>query len=170
MKILNSKDLLQLMNNAIQNSIKINDFEIEIEDHLDINLNIDSIEFNNCFFRGGRIDFSDFVRNDDIKDQFCSLSFVDCIFGNDLYIKNCSLYSLEFKNVHIVSNNFSISSSDINRISIVGSPGKYNKIYSLTLNDLSFKKTSIDIRLNKFERMIYINNSIFKEKLLLIQT
>jgi len=163
MKILNSKDLLQLMNNATQNSIKINDVQIDIEDHLDINLNIDSIEFNNCFFRGGRIDFYDFVRNDDIKDQFCSLSFVDCIFVNDLYIKNCCLHSLEFKNVHISSDNFSISSSDINRISIVGSPGKYNKIFSLTLNNLSFKKTSIDIRLNNFEKMIYINNCIFRE-------
>lgn len=160
MKVLNSKELLKLINDTDQNRIKISDCEIVIEKSINIDLCIDSIEFNNCLIRGSRIDFYDFLRDDESKDEYCSLSFINCTIENDLVIKDCYLYAIEFNNVKIYSKTFFISSADIKRLTIVGSPKEHNNISSLVIDHI-FEDTIIDIRLNDFREVLCISSSVF---------
>ncbi|MFK7113789.1 hypothetical protein V3468_04980 [Flavobacterium oreochromis] len=162
MKKINNKEFEKLIDVFGYNDVLVSEYEIELDKEISIDLSKKSYTFKNCIFLGARIDFYDFERNNDFKNEYQSLSFSNCTIKNNLFIKECTLYSVEFDNVDVLSEQFFIAYSDINRITITGSSDKKNLIKSIHLDNLNFKESHLDIRLNEIQESFVISNSYFK--------
>lgn len=163
MQTISNSSFEKLVNEFTDKEIILSDYLIEFKEPINIDLSLLSFSFKNCLLRGSRMDFYDFNRDADKKDKYASLSFEDCTIENDLFIKDCDLYQVDFHNVTISSHWFNITSSNINRITINGKSDKRNTIKSLILNNLKYGATTIDMRLNDFSDTLMINNSSFQD-------
>lgn len=161
MKKINDIEFEKLINQCDSDNCVISDYEIDLENSINIDLSQKSLNFKNCFFKGARIDLYDFTTNES-KDEFQSISFRDCVIENNFYIKDCSLYCVELLNVNISSQQFFIANSNIKRITITGSPDKYNQIASIFIDNIHNNESDLDIRLNDFLDTLIISNSYFK--------
>lgn len=140
-------------------TVKIFDTRIHLDTPIHIDMGNQSFYFENCIFTGQRIDFSNSKKE---TSDYQSLQFINCEISNDLFIKDCKLYRVEFLNVYIVSNSFHITTAEIKYISIIGSPERHSEIKSLMLNSLNFDTeiTDLDFRLNNIETFA-IHNCTF---------
>jgi hypothetical protein len=161
---INNSGFEKLVNEFTDKEIVLSDYVIEFNKSIDIDLSTVSFSFKNCLFKGGRMDFYDFNRSADAKDEYASLSFEDCIIENDIFIKDCFLYQINFQSVEVSASRFYIASSNIGRIAINGKSDKRNTIKSLIINNLKDGVTAIDMRLNDFSDTLMINNSNFQDK------
>ncbi len=159
---INNSGFQKLIDNFTGREIILSNYIIEFEESIDIDLSLLSFFFKNCHFLGSRMDFYDFNSGADLKDKYASLSFEDCIIENDIFIKDCFLYQVNFQSVQVSSKSFYITSSDIGCIAINGRPDKRNTIKSLIINNLRDRVTAIDMRLNDFCDTLMINNSNFQ--------
>lgn len=151
----------QILNNNQGNSkdnastITFENIDFNFEEPVQLALAAFNIYFKNCSLTGHRID----IILEKIEDIQNCLVFEQCEINSDLYIKESKLKYLSFKDVTISSNNFFISSNEINNLSIVGDSKIHSKIKNLTIYD-NLKIDSVDIRLNDFD-YLYINNCNF---------
>ncbi len=158
---INKNDFEKLLNNFENQSLIIEDYAITLSESISIDISRKSYEFRNCIFNGERIDFYDFDNSNENKIDFHSLSFKDCEIENDLVIKDCKLYQVILQNVKITSRLFYITSSEIESISIAGTPNNYNLISNLLISNLQSIKPNLDIRLNVITNVLNINESQF---------
>ncbi len=159
MKLINYKEFKSLLENFEPETLRIENLHIDLEEPLSFDLRWQSFYFNNCMLTGERLDFYINQKNDN---EYQSIQFVDCSVSNDLYIKDCQLHTVEFRDVEITSKSFHITTSEIKSISITGSPNKHNKINSLVLHDLNDLTPNFDFRLNNIDEF-HINNCSFNK-------
>lgn len=145
MRLIKDKEFKKIIQDFVPETIRIENLNIHLEESINIDIRWQSFYFENCTFTGQRIDFYIFQRK---ADTFQSLQFINCVISNDLFIKDCKLYKVEFRNLEINSKSFHITTSEIGFISIVGSPDKHNTIKSLVINNLKNTITHFDFRLN----------------------
>lgn len=151
----------QILNTNQENSkdnastITFENIDFNFEEPVQLALTAFNIYFKNCSISGHRID----IILEQLEDIQNCLGFEQCKINSDLYIKESKLEFLSFKDVTISSNNFFISSNEINKLSIVGDSKIHSKIKNLTIYD-NLKIDSVDIRLNDFD-YLYINNCNF---------
>lgn len=160
MKKINNVEFGKLIEGVDDEDIQILDYEIELINDISIDLSYKSYSFKNCIFKGARMDFYKFNEEED-ESEFQSLNFVDCEIKSNLFIKECTLYSVEFSNVKITSDNFYICHSYIDSITITGSADMPNTIKSIVIDNLKSPETFLDIRLNEISDSITICNSSF---------
>ncbi|UQB69457.1 hypothetical protein [Epilithonimonas zeae] len=148
-----------IIENTNFKTIKLTNKQVHLEDSIDIEMYDRSFYFENCIFTGGRINFRNYEEGDNHSQ---SIQFINCTISNDLFIKDCKLYKIEFSNVNINSNHFHISTLDVEYLSISGSPEKYNNINSLILHNLNIHTqiADLDFRLNNINSF-HVNNCIF---------
>ncbi|RZJ49906.1 MAG: hypothetical protein EOO44_17425, partial [Flavobacterium sp.] len=159
MKLINYKEFKSLLENFEPETLRIENLHIDLEEPLSFDLRWQSFYFNNCMLTGERLDFYINQKNDN---EYQSIQFVDCSVSNDLYIKDCQLHTVEFRDVEITSKSFHITTSEIKSISITGSPNKHNTINSLVLHDLNDLTPNFDFRLNNIDEF-HINNCSFNK-------
>lgn len=159
MKLIKDQEFLKLIEDFEPETIRIENAHIHLEESLAVDMRWQSFYFENCVFTGQRIDFYIFQRK---ADSFQSLQFINCSISNDLFIKNCKLYDIEFKGVEITSKSFHITTSEIEFISFIGSSNKHNKIKSLVLNNLKNTIINLDFRLNNIDEL-YIHECSFNK-------
>lgn len=159
MKLINNKEFEALIENFEPETIRIENRHIHLEESFSIDMRWQSFYFENCIFTGKRIDFYVFQKK---ESQYQSLQFIKCSISNDLYVKDCQLHTVEFRDIEITSRNFNITTSEIKSISITGSSDNYNKIKSLVLHNLNDVNLNLDFRLNIIDDL-HINNCSFNK-------
>lgn len=150
----------------------IENFDIELNDSITIDISDKTLLFKKCNFKGARIDFhqddSKILKQIDLsnvkkhKEHKIFLNFENCTISNDLVIKDCLLRGIVFSNVKITSKIFHITSSSINEISFCGNSNIYNLIDNLVIHNIEDNKTFLDFRLNKIKNFT-ISNAFISE-------
>lgn len=160
MKRISTNEFEKLINGVEDEDIEISNYEIELVNDVNIDLSYRTYSFKNCFFKGARMSFYKFNEEEE-ESEFQSLNFVECEIENDIFIKECTLYAVQFSNVVITSNNFYICNSKIDSITITGDSNKRNTIKSIFIDNMENPETFLDIRLNDVLDSITISNSSF---------
>lgn len=166
MKVIDDEEFERLVENFEPETIKIQNMHIHLEESIRINMKWQSFYFENCTFTGKRIDFFIFNKKENPGQ---SLQFIDCSISNDLFIKDCILSTVAFRNVKILSTNFQITSSQIKSISITGTPNNRNEIKSLVINNLIDITRNFDFKINNIDDL-YINNCSFNKVIIIENT
>ncbi|WP_223557922.1 pentapeptide repeat-containing protein [Chryseobacterium lathyri] len=159
MRSIKDKEFIKLIEDFEPETIRIENIHVHIEESLSIDMRWQSFYFENCIFTGQRIDFYIYQL---IEDSFQSLQFINCSISNDLFIKDCKLNIVEFRDVEITSKSLHITTSRIESISITGSSNKHNKIKSIVLNHLKETNLNLDFRLNDIAEL-YIHECSFNK-------
>lgn len=150
MRLIKDKEFIKLIDDFEQKTIRIENLHIHLEESLDFDMRWQSFYFENCIFTGQRIDFYIYQL---IEDSYQALQFINCSISNDIFIKDCKLNVVEFRDVEMTSKSFHITTSKIESISITGSSNKHNKIKSIVLNDLKEANLNLDFRLNDIDEL-----------------
>lgn len=157
MEKLGNKELVVLINNN-ESNLLIEDCIIELDESINLDLSQKGYRFKKCILKGSRIDFFDFSYSIHKPKSLQSVEFIDCEIENDIFIKDCNIYSVDIKSSTIRSRNFHITQCSLEQLSVVGESEFYNKIDSFTLAYLTINKF-VDFRLNDFSDVLTIIHS-----------
>lgn len=155
---INDLEFLKMLKSD-EETIKIKGHHIDLQDSLHIDMKEKSFYFEDCVITGQRIDFSCFEKN---ENEYQSIQFINCAISNDLFIKDCKLHTVEFRNVDITSQSFHITTADVKYLSFSGSSDNHNKINSLMLNNIKNEEglNDLDFRLNDIKTFVIHNSNI----------